>query len=63
MDNYKLTVAMEPTDKYEKARQDLLQAMNSIRALSSYQQRRLCEEFFGAANVAAVYAMMQQYYR
>ena len=57
MDNYKLTFGIEPTDTYEKAKQDLLQAWKSIRELSPEEQRVLAEEFFGAAQVAAAVEM------
>ena len=34
MEEYKLTLGMEPTDDYKKAKQDLIQAMRSIQKLS-----------------------------
>lgn len=33
MDNYRVTVGVEPTNDYEKAKQDVMQAMISIRKL------------------------------
>lgn len=51
MEEYKLTLGMEPTDDYKKAKQDLIQAMQSIQKLSSQQQKMLAEELFGAANI------------
>lgn len=51
MEEYKLTLGMEPTDDYKKAKQDLIQAMRSIQKLSPQQQQMLAEELFGAANV------------
>ncbi len=60
MDDYRVTVGVEPTNDYDKARQDLLQAMNSIRKLSPQQQRMLAEEFFGATNVAALVEILHQ---
>lgn len=53
MDNYQMTVGVEPTDDYKKAKQDVIHAMVSIRKLSSQQQRMLAEELVGAANVTA----------
>ena len=50
MEEYKLTLGMEPTDDYKKAKQDLIQAMRSIQKLSPQQQQMLAEELFGAAN-------------
>jgi len=60
MDNYRVTVGVEPTNDYDKARRDVLQAMNSVRKLSPQQQRMLVEEFVGAANVAALMNIFQQ---
>ena len=44
MEEYKLTLGMEPTDDYKKAKQDLIQAMRSIQKLSPQQQQMLAEE-------------------
>lgn len=52
MENYKLSVGFEPTDKYQKAKQDLLQAINSFRELDDTHKRRLLNDFFGAEKVA-----------
>lgn len=41
MEEYKLTLEMEPTDDYKKAKQDLIQAMRSIQKLSPQQQQML----------------------
>ena len=57
MDKFKLTVGVEPTYKYEKAKQDLFQAWKSIRELSPEEQRVLAEEFFDTAQVAAAVEM------
>ena len=54
MDNYRVTVGVEPTNDYEKAKQDVMQAMISIRKLPLYQQRMLVEKFAGTANVTAM---------
>lgn len=62
MDNYKPTFGIEPTDKYKKATQDLLQALNSVSQLSLPQRQRLAKEFFGATNVATIYSILQQYF-
>lgn len=53
MDSYRVIVGMEPTNDYDKAKQDVMQAMISIGKLSPQQQRMLAEELIGAANVAA----------
>lgn len=54
MDNYRVTVGVEPTNDYDKAMQDVMQAMASIRKLPPQQQRMLAEELVGAVNVAAL---------
>ena len=61
MDNYKPTLGTEPTDKYEKAKQDLLQALKSYGELTSQEKECLMQEFFGVANVATVCNMLKQY--
>lgn len=60
MDNYRVTVGIEPTNDYDKAKQDIIQAMTSIRKLPPQQQQRLAEELFGAANVAALIKIFNQ---
>ena len=60
MDNYRVTVEIEPTNDYDKAKQDIIQAMTSIRKLPPQQQQRLAEELFGAANVAALIKIFNQ---
>ncbi len=62
MYEFKPTVGIEPTDKYEKARQDLLQALKSYGDLSPTEKESLMKEFFGVANVAAVCNMLKQYF-
>ena len=47
MNEYKVTLGIEPTNDYEKAKQDLIQAMQSIQKLSPLQQQMLAKEFFG----------------
>lgn len=51
MNNLKLTLGIEPTDKYEKAKMDLIQAQKSFFELTQQEQRMLAEELVGAANV------------
>lgn len=60
MDNYQVTFGVEPTNDYDKARQDVMQAMASIRKLSPQQQRMLIEEFVGEANVAVLLNIFYQ---
>ena len=60
MDNYRVTVGVEPTNDYDKAKQDVMRAMASIRKLPPQQQRILAEELVGAANVAALMNIFRQ---
>ena len=54
MNRYKPVFGIEPTNKYDKAKQDLIQALNSYQALNQQEKKMLVEEFFGAANIAAL---------
>lgn len=63
MNYYKPTLGIEPTDKYEKAKQDILQALNSVQALTPQEQQRLAEEMFGATNVAVMLNILHQAFR
>lgn len=60
MDNYKLTLGIEPVDKYKKAKQDLIQVMQSIGELNEQQRYCLAREFLGAANFSAVCDILQK---
>lgn len=60
MNDYRLTIGVEPTNDYDKARQDVIQAMVSVRKLSPQQQRILAEEFVGAENIAALMNIFHQ---
>ena len=61
MDKYKLTFGIEPTDKYNKAKQDLIQALSSLQELSPQEQRVLIEDMFGIAQVAVAMDMFNKY--
>lgn len=61
MDKYKLTFGVEPTDKYNKAKQDLIQALKSLQELSPQEQKVLAEEMFGIARVAVAVDMFNKY--
>ena len=63
MEEYQLTLGIEPTDDYEKAKQDLLQAMQSIQKLSPLQQQMLAKEFFETAGNMDLLKMFQRYWR
>ena len=60
MNQYRPAVGIEPTDKYEKAKQDLITAYNSFRELSPNQQEMLAKELLGATNVATMLNIMQR---
>ena len=51
MDNYEFKIGAEPTDKYEKAKKDLLQALKSFGELLPIQKEYLIKEILGATNV------------
>jgi hypothetical protein len=51
MDNYEFKIGVEPTDKYEKAKKDLLQALKSFGELLPIQKEYLIKEILGATNV------------
>ena len=63
MDKYKLSLGVEPTDKYEKAKQDLVQALKSYGELSPQEKECLMTEFFGATNIAILIDMLNKYLR
>lgn len=60
MDNYRVTVGVEPTNDYDKAKQGVMQAMISIRKLALHQQRMLAEEFVGEEKVSALLNIFHQ---
>ena len=62
MEEYKLTLGMEPTDDYKKAKQDLIQAILSIQKLPPQQQQKLATELFGAAKLTAAMQIFRQYF-
>lgn len=62
MDNIKLTVGLEPTDKYLKAKQDLLQAFSSFNELSLEQKRQLATELVGAQKAILLEKILIQYF-
>lgn len=62
MDNYKVTVGLEPINDYEKAKQDFLKALNSIGKLIPQERQRLLEEFYGAAKVKFIFDFFNNYF-
>ena len=61
MDNYKITFGVEPTDRYLKAKQDVLQTWLSLNDLTSQERECLMKEIFGVANIVALMDMLKQY--
>ncbi len=61
MDRFEPTIGIEPTNKYDKAKQDLIQAMNSIRELTQQEQQMLFTDLFGAAGIAALLNLFNRY--
>lgn len=62
MNEFKMNVDIEPTDKYQKAKLDLLQAIKSFESLTPDNRKRLIEEVFGVARVAAVMELINNIY-
>lgn len=60
MDRFKPIIGIEPTNKYDKAKQDLIQAMNSIQELSQQEQQKLFIELFGVTRVAAALSLINR---
>lgn len=60
MDNFNLSFGVEPTDNYNKAKKDLLQAMISVQSLTPLEQRQLATEVFGATKVAMAVEAFRQ---
>ena len=59
MNQYRPKIGVESVDPYEKAKQDLITALQSFRMLSPRQQEMLAKELFGAASVEAVVNIIQ----
>lgn len=62
MSNYKVSMDIEPEDAYEKAKMDLMKALESIQSLTPYQRQKLAEEIFGVATVASFCQLLEHYF-
>lgn len=62
MGDYKITLGIEPTDEYKKAKQDIIQALTSVQKLSPQQQKDLITELFGTAKVSFAMQIFDQYF-
>lgn len=59
MNNYKLTFGIEPTNDYEKAKQDISKALISVYALPPEQRVQLAKELLGAANFELLFDVIK----
>ena len=58
MADYNLKVDVEPTDKYEKAKKDLITAFNSFHELSQEKKEQLIRELVGIQASQAIFELM-----
>lgn len=58
MNDYNVKIDLDPTNKYEKAKKNMLQAMQSINELTPEQKKQLAYEFIGAKGVADLLHIM-----
>jgi len=57
MNDYKINLSVEPTNDYDKAKMDIIQAMNSIQKLSPQQREQLARELFGVEKAEMVWQL------
>lgn len=62
MNDLKIKLDIDPNDKYEKARKDLIQAMNSINVLDFEQQKQLAYELLGAEKMNLLINFAQYFF-
>lgn len=60
MNGYKIKPTFELNDKYEKAKQDVIQAAISMRELTPQQCQELAQELFGYEAVIQLIKIIQQ---
>lgn len=58
LDNIRLTVSLEPKDKYDKAKKDIIEAMKSVQDLSAFQQQQLVKELLGYEGFLRFYSLI-----
>ena len=63
MGNYRVAVGVEPTNDYDKAKQDLMEAYKSFSRLKPWQKEQLAKELCGADAASLLLKIMQQYRR
>lgn len=59
--NYKPKITLESTDKYEKARNDLIKAKLSFMELPPQDQKKLAEEALGIEITTEMFSALQYY--
>lgn len=62
MNNYNLKIDIEPTNKYEKARNDLVEALSSFEKLSAMEQEQLVRDLFGVEALNMLSKITQRYH-
>ena len=62
MNNYQLNINIEPKDKFEKAEQDLLKAMNSFSELNKIQQEKLIKKYCDINMVRYITETLYKYF-
>lgn len=62
MNNYNLKIDMEPTNKYEKAKNDLVEALISFSKLTHMEQEQLVRELFGVEALSMLYEITRRYF-
>lgn len=61
MDECRITMGIEPTNDYMKAKQDILQAMKSVQKLSPIERQALAQEMFRITQFMTLWQMFGQY--
>lgn len=60
MYNYEIKPTIDPKNNYEKARKDVLQAMDSIQKLTQQQQQQLAYELIGIEAINSFVDLMNK---
>lgn len=62
MENYKVTLNLEPTDRYEKAKKALLEMKKAMSELTPQQQEQLIRELIDTEALLIAYEMLKKYF-
>ena len=60
MERYKVTLNIESTERYEKAKNDLIQAIKSYEELTYQEKIFLIEQMLGLEKAVAVYNYLKR---